>query len=245
MEARSILILEDRTLLAEGLALSLQGFGYRIFGIAEDAASALDMLKTSQPDLALLDIDLGEGDGEMNGIDVGRYIHKNYGFPFIFLTGKDDELTLERSTEVRPVGFLIKPVRDRALRSAIEVAFANSQKADDAPSDPVTTPPADDHLFVRHKGRFEKIPQADILWVEADESYSQIHTEDRTYTVTFKLKVMEERLSHAKLIRVHRSYIVNIDKVTAIEENTLLIGDQAIPVSKSYRHLLRKHFNIL
>ena len=244
MEARTILILEDKVLLAEMLVMALERLGYSVFGTAHTAREALEMLQTGQPDLALLDIDLGEESNEMNGIDVGRHIHKHYDFPFLFLTGKDDELTLERSTEVHPAGFLLKPVSDRALHSAIQVALANVQTA------PAHTPveaadPEKDHLFVRYKGRFEKVPQSDILWVEADESYSKIHTEARTYTVTFKLKVMEERLSHPSLIRVHRSYIVNVDKVNAIAENDLLIGNQSIPVSKSYRHQLRKYFNML
>ena len=238
------MILEDKVLLAEMLVMALERLGYSVFGMAHSAQEALELLESGQPDLALLDIDLGEGSGEMNGIDAGRHIHKHYDFPFLFLTGKDDELTLERSTEVHPAGFLLKPISDRALHSAIQVALANVQTTSANP--PAESPdPAQDHLFVRYKGRFEKVAQSDILWVEADESYSKIHTAERTYTVTFKLKVMEERLSHPSLIRVHRSYIVNVDKVNAIEENDLLIGNQSIPVSKSYRHQLRKYFNLL
>lgn len=239
MSAVSILILEDKALLSQALAISLRRLGYVVFGQASSATQAMELLTQAQPDIALLDIDLGTD--ERNGIDVGRHIKNNYAFPFIFLTGKEDELTLERAKEVNPAAFLLKPASDRTLKSAIDIALANYQP----PISAAPSPTQDDHLFVRHKGRFEKILQTDILWVQADESYSKIYTAAKTYTVTYKLKVMEERLNHPHLVRVHRSYIVNVKQVDAIEENMLLIAKQVIPVSKSYKDELERHFNIL
>lgn len=244
MSGLSVLILEDKVLLAEALAISLKRLGYNVVGKANSAKTALELLSNTSPDLAILDIDLGEE--EMNGIDVARHIKNNYKLPYIFLTGKEDELTLTRATDVNPSAFLLKPASDRTLKSAIQIAVANFQAVSESSNiASQESIPENDHLFVRYKGRFEKILQSDILWIQADSSYSIIHTHSKTYTVTFRLKVMETRLNHPSLIRVHRSSIVNIDKVEGIEENSLLIGKHSIPVSKSYRAELSKYFNIL
>ncbi|MEM7041015.1 MAG: response regulator transcription factor, partial [Bacteroidota bacterium] len=145
--------------------------------------------------------------------------------------------------ELQPGAFLVKPAADRSLKSAIEVAVTNFQFALSAAKQRDVPPP--EHLFIRRKGRFEKVLQTAILWVEADESYSIIHTRDRTFTVTQKLKAMEARLSHPNFVRVHRSYIVNIQHVDALEGNTLIIGKQLIPVSKSYQETLKRYLNLL
>ena len=85
----------------------------------------------------------------------------------------------------------------------------------------------------------------DILWVEAHDIYAMIFTLAGKYLLNSSLKVIEEKFPSSKFIRVHRSYIINLDKVNAIEENDLIINDHPIPVGKTYRDTLMKRLSFL
>ncbi|MEM7041087.1 MAG: response regulator transcription factor, partial [Bacteroidota bacterium] len=234
----SVFVLEDNFLIAEALREMLEELGYAVLTVANSAAEVDEILEAGLPDIALLDIDLGT---DTNGIDVARKLQKLGDFPYIFLTGKDDDLTLERAKAVNPATFLLKPPSARLLKSAIEVALANRDSRTLA--GPPT--PTDDHLFIRSKGRYVKIQPRNIRWIEAAESYSRIRTIDATYTVAFRLRVMETRITHPAIVRVHRSFMVNLDHVDSIEENTLVLGDKLISVSRSYRNVIQEYFNFL
>ncbi|MEM7040493.1 MAG: LytTR family DNA-binding domain-containing protein, partial [Bacteroidota bacterium] len=219
-----------------------------VCAVTHNGGAALEALEREKPDLALLDVDLGEG---MNGIAVGRMIHTSYKIPFIFLTAKADPETLAQAREINPVAYIVKPFTSKDLAAAIEIAMFNYESGksatveQEAPEESAGLVPARNNFFVKHKGRFEKIQQEDILWVEAEDTYARIKLPQKQYLVSYTLKAVEERLTHPELVRVHRSYIVNIRRVDAIEDNTLIVGDKLIPVSKSYRPKVMQRFDFL
>lgn len=249
MSDLAILVVEDKPLTAEDITYTLEQFGYKVAGVAHSGGEALEALVRLKPDLVLLDIDLGEG---MNGIAVAQVIAATYQIPFIFLTARADTPTLEQAKATRPMAYIVKPFTPNDLRAAIEIAMFNVAQGQAAtfkqaePEEKASLVPAGSFsLFVKHKGRFEKLQQEDILLVEAEDTYSRIVVPERNYLVSFTLKAMAERLSHPDLVRVHRSYIVNVKKVEAIEDNTLIIGKKLVPVSKSYREKVMKLFQFL
>ncbi|CAN5832919.1 hypothetical protein BH11BAC7_BH11BAC7_33320 [soil metagenome] len=90
-----------------------------------------------------------------------------------------------------------------------------------------------------------RINISDILWIEADGAYCNIKTIQKSHTLSISLRVFNEKFNHAMLIRVHRSYIVNTDKVIAIRGNMLVIAEapaKEIPISESYRDEVNKRF---
>lgn len=102
-----------------------------------------------------------------------------------------------------------------------------------------------DCIFVKWKNQFRKLRLERILWIEADGNYSVIVTDKRKYAPTVQLRHLNNRLQCPFLVRVHRSYVVNIHHITHFEEHRLFINEQAIPISKSYRAEFFKLFRMI
>jgi PAS domain S-box-containing protein len=119
MNPDKILIVEDEAIVAMDLRLHLQALGYEAVGMAATGEQAVRLAGEHQPDLALMDVSLGEG---MDGIEAARRIQA-LGVPVVFLTAYADEGTLKRAKESGPYGFLVKPFDERALHSTIEMAL--------------------------------------------------------------------------------------------------------------------------
>ena len=122
MAKERIFILEDEALIAEEIASTLEMLGYQVVGRARSADAALDKLKSLEPDLALLDINVK---GIMTGIDVAKIIKDKYKFPYIYLTSYSDSATLEQVKPTMPYGYIVKPFTDKDLKSTIEIALFN------------------------------------------------------------------------------------------------------------------------
>lgn len=121
-----ILIVEDEPLIAEDIRGYLEDSGFEVLGVAHEGEEALEILKSSQPDALLLDINLGDG---MDGITLAGEIRKIYEFPFVFLTSHADKATLERAKQTIPSGYLLKPFEGNSLMTSLEVAIFNFQHA--------------------------------------------------------------------------------------------------------------------
>ena len=119
MKPDKILIVEDEAIVAMDLRLHLQALGYETSAMAATGEQALELALRFRPDLALMDVSLGEG---MDGIEAAGYIQA-LGVPVVFLTAYADESTLDRAKRSDPYGFLVKPFDERALHSTIEMAL--------------------------------------------------------------------------------------------------------------------------
>lgn len=119
-EEIKILVVEDETILALQLKMSLQKFGYAISGIEATAHDAMRHVDTQLPDIVLLDIHLK---GEKSGTDAGRYIWQNYHIPIIYLTSYCDNTTLKTAMDSEPYGYLSKPFRANDLKATLQVAW--------------------------------------------------------------------------------------------------------------------------
>jgi PAS domain S-box-containing protein len=119
MTSEKILIVEDEAIVAMDLRLHLQALGYETSAVASTGDQAIELALQTRPDLALMDVSLGEG---MDGIEAARQIQA-MGIPVVFLTAYADEVTLDRAKQSGPYGFLVKPFDERALHSTIEMAL--------------------------------------------------------------------------------------------------------------------------
>ena len=122
---RGVLVVEDEAIVAEAIREALSTLGYPVTGVVHSGEDAVQHAIEHHPDLVLMDVRLR---GALDGIGAARAIRKQVEAPVVFLTAFSDSDTLRRATETEPFGFLIKPVRDEALRSAIEVALATHRK---------------------------------------------------------------------------------------------------------------------
>jgi PAS domain S-box-containing protein len=124
MPKARILIVEDEGIIAEDIQTSLQELGYEVSGVATSGQEAMRMAAEMRPDLVLMDVVLH---GEMDGIEAANQIHSLLKIPIIYLTAYSDDKVLERAKNTEPFGYLIKPFRDRELRSTIEMALFKNE----------------------------------------------------------------------------------------------------------------------
>ena len=246
-----ILVVEDEFMISEDIAMRLSDFGYIVEGIAPSAKAALEILERRNTDLALVDINI---DGEMDGIQLAEIIGQKYKIPFIYLTSLAGKAIVERAKHTHPSAYLLKPFNDRQVQIAIDMAlvkFSNSESADLNDSTTNLRPEGytvisiDDSLFLRRDLHYDRVRFVDIYYLMSQSNYTVIHAKNGKYTYACVLKNMEEKLPSDKFIRVHRSYLVNIDAVTGFEGGNLFINNIQIPISKGNRDELFKAFKMV
>jgi signal transduction histidine kinase len=124
MSIAAILIVEDENIVALDMKMRLESLGYRVMGVVDSGAAALEFLSASTPDLVLMDIKLK---GNVDGIETARLARERLDVPIIFVTAFTDEQTLDRAKLASPYGYIVKPFHERELRIAIELALYKFQ----------------------------------------------------------------------------------------------------------------------
>ncbi len=124
MEKTKILIVEDNPIVAEDLKTKLIHLGYDITATAYSGEQALESLKYQRPDIALMDIRLGDG---MNGIDTALKLKEIYAVSVIYLTAHADDDTISQAKATEPYGYIVKPFDDTEIKSVIEIAVFRQQ----------------------------------------------------------------------------------------------------------------------
>ncbi|MBI5471960.1 MAG: PAS domain S-box protein [Ignavibacteriae bacterium] len=124
MTSSRILVVEDERIVAKDIQTKLRSFGYTAPAVASSAEEAIKAVERDRPDLVLMDIVLR---GRESGIEAAQQIHKHYDVPIIYLTAYADAHTLERAKETGPVGYILKPFKERDLQIAVEMALYKHQ----------------------------------------------------------------------------------------------------------------------
>ncbi len=230
MSKVKLLIVEDEVIIANDMKLMLEAVGYDVCGLVRSSEKALVLLADKKPDLILVDINLGKG---MEGIELGRAIHEKFQLPFIFCTSYSDSHTVAEAKQVRPNGYLLKPFTKDDLYVAIEIALLNFTNGE--PSMDIIL---QDSIFVKEGKMFTKVPFEEIVYVEQDRNYVEIHTQQRVHPVRSSLKDFIKNLPPRKFFQVHRSFIVNVSCITAINSDIIKLKEKEIPISKTFREEL-------
>ena len=190
----------------------------------------------------------------MNGIETVEKIKEKISVPVIYLTAYADKSTLEKAKITEPYGYIIKPFKDVDLHTTIEMAlykFSQEKKVREERdlfySLIENKEPSSDLLFVKSNNRLVKIKNTDVYYVEALKDYVTLITNDNRYTFHSSMKEILTKLPSDQFIRVHRSYIVRIDKITAIEYPSLELEniDKTIPIGGAYRAELMNALNLI
>lgn len=225
----SILIVEDEPIIADDLAITLEGFGYQIADICASADEALKAMDRNLPDIALLDVKIK---GDKDGIQLGLLIRQQYQVPFVFITSLYDQNTLKRAKNANPAGYLVKPFKESDLKVTVELALSKRQWITETPLDTLSP---DINLFVRKEGSLVPINYAEVSFIEASDNYSQLYIGNEKHVVSHTLKEIEEKLLSKGFCRVHKTYLVNLSKIDRIEQSVLFIGEKMIPIGKVYK----------
>lgn len=204
-----------------------------------NAIQAIKYLNKHEVDLIFLDIHMPD----FTGFD---FIETLKNPPSIVLTTSDKNFAIEAFEYDCIIDYLVKPVTLPRFQKAIQKAenFAKIEK-----EEPTTTSGVEQtstkELYINIDRRLIKIDFEKIYLVEAKGDYILIKTEDKNHTVHSTLKKIEEKLPDHLFLKVHRSYIINIKKIIDIEDNSVLIAREVIPISRSNRPELMKRLNLL
>lgn len=242
MEKVKILVVEDEIIIADSICAILEGLGYEVLEPAISYTEALEVLEEEKPDLALLDIQLA---GRRDGIDLAWKIRDDYDIPFIFLTSNADSLTVERAKKVNPPAYLLKPFHKNDLYTSIEIALYNHSQKQTTSIEPEKNEIEEDiilkdALFIKHKQVFQKVKFKDILFLKSDHVYVKMVAEgDKEYLIRGSISKFLERLP-SYFFKVHRSYVINLNKLDSIGLIKLNVGKHEIPIGKSYKAALMK-----
>ena len=244
-----ILIVEDEPFIAENLQEMLSIFGYEDTEIANSANQAIKAIKTSRPDMVLLDVKIK---GDQDGIELGGIIQTQYQIPFMYITSYSDKETVSRAKHTNPLGFIVKPFTKDDVYAAIEVALYNKNRiassgaGQKAPIGENPTTYSNDSIFIKKKTLLEKVDYEDLLWIEADGNHITIHVKDgRDYTIRKSLKEISDKLPKDRFLRVHKSFIVQVKAVTAIDSSNVHMGDLKIPIGRSYYNAFTATLNTI
>jgi len=201
-----------------------------VLGDFESPLDALKILKEERIDLIFLDIHMPE----FSGFD---FLKSQAFLPQVIIT-TDKSLALD-AFEYNVVDYLIKPVNLPRLMKALDKV--NTQIA--TKTTPVSNVP--DHIYVNIDRRLVKIDFTDLLLVEARGDYIILKTEDKSHIVHSTMKKIEDKLPTKNFLKVHRSFIINIDKIVDIEDNSVLIQREIVPVSRANRKDLTDRLNLI
>jgi two-component system response regulator LytT len=191
-----ILIVEDNVIIADDMQSMLEEIGYEIVDNVIVYEQAVEVLKTQQVDLVLIDIILAS---DKTGIDLGKHIRENYDIPFIFVTSNSDRATVENAKTVKPNGYLVKPFEQQDLYTSIEIALSNfiygkqnvakGISTEDTNEDvPMSNSILKDSIFVKKQHLYYRIQFGDIQFIKADNVYLEVNTIDKKFLVRSPLK---------------------------------------------------------
>lgn len=246
-----ILIVEDNVIIADDMQSMLEEIGYEIVDNVIVYEQAVEVLKSQQVDLVLIDIILAS---DKTGIDLGKHIRENYDIPFIFVTSNSDRATVENAKTVKPNGYLVKPFEQQDLYTSIEIALSNfiygkqsgskANSTDDVNEDvPMSNSILKDSIFVKKQHLYYRIQFGDIQFIKADNVYLEVNTVDKKFLVRSPLKDYLEKLPQNKFYRAHKSYIVNVDHIDAINSKDIMINNTLIPISKDFKEFIISAMN--
>ena len=187
------------------------------------AFEALGFLKSNKIDLIFLDI-------EMDGLNGIEFIQSLSNKPEVIITTAYDKYAL-KGYELQVADYLLKPFRFDRFLNAVEKVHEKLIK---------NQRDEKDYVFVKTEYRLERIAHTDIFYIEGMGDYRNVQTATKKVLTLQTFNEFENELPAAKFCRVHKSFIVSIEKIAIIERNRIKILDKLIPVSESYKESLYK-----
>lgn len=193
-----------------------------------DAIKAHQFLQNNPVDLIFLDVKMPG----LTGIDLVRSLKTP---PLIVLTTAYPDYAMD-GFELDVVDYLLKPVPlARFLRAVDKVIFTFNGKSPVQPAEPRQEPHMDHYLYLRIDRRYVKVNTGDILWIESVRDYLKVITAREVLISKQKISLVEKLLPNGKFMRVHRSFIVPLDKVERLHPHHVIVCGHQLPVGRNYK----------
>lgn len=201
---------------------------FEVAGTCGNAIKALEVLRSTQVDLLFLDIKMPQ----ISGIDFLKTL-KNP--PAVIITTAYREFAIE-GYDLDLIDYLLKPITfDRFFKAIERYLRLNNQ------SSPTLLPPSDQQfIYLKSGGKFHKLNIDEVLYIESLKDYVVAHCIGNNITAKYKISDLEAELQGKGFLRIHRSYLINLKKVTAFTTYDIEIGNTEIPIGASYKEYVFK-----
>ena len=225
MAQYNCIIIEDEPLAMERTKMYVEKVPFlKLQGTFDNALEALAYLNTNAVDILFLDINMDE----LSGVELLE--STNISSQVIITTAYQQYAI--KGFELNVTDYLLKPFTFNRFLQAVNKAQDNLIKA--------VASPAVDFIFVKTENRLEKIMMPDIIYIEGMRDYRRIHTTHKKIMTLQTFSELEQMIPDQLVCRVHKSYMVALHKIDAIERGRILIADQRIPVSATYKEAFFK-----
>jgi len=213
------MIIDDDPFSAKVLEKFVQNTEFlELVAVCNSSLEASKLLRAQPVDLLLLDVEMPE----MSGLDLISTLNKE---AMVIMASASRDYAVE-AFEQNVIDYLVKPVGYPRFLIAAQKAL---EKVKQQNQNNIT-----DFTFVKVEQKLVKIPFGEIFYIEALGDYVHIVANNKKTIVYSTMKSIESKFPANKFIRVHRSFIVNLDKIGSIEDNSIIIGDKYIPIGATY-----------
>lgn len=250
MSKINVLVVEDELIVSKDIQHSLKKLGYNVVGSAATGEEAIALVFSKKPDIILMDIMLK---GDMSGIDTAEIIKEKASIPIIYLTACAEEGTIVKAKFTEPYGYIIKPFKEMDLRISIEMAIYKGNKNKERLKERdllfsiSESKATQDFIFIKANSKLIKLNITEIYFIEALKDYVVINTLDSRYTIHSTMKDIDKKLGSENFIRIHRSFIVRLDKISFIDYPNLHLENdkKTVPIGGSYKEALMNKINLI
>ncbi len=223
-------IIEDLAVAADYLTRCCEKSGIiTVRASFENVPDAIEFLNEHRVGLLFLDV-------EMSGATGFELLDSLNYQPLVILTTSKEEYAYN-AFQYHVSDFLKKPFTYKRFMEALEKVVL--------PAEREVFPQTSDHFFIKTEGKLVRLTYDDVLYIESVGNYARFVTPTHQYLIPSTIKALEEKVDKERFMRVHRSFIVNLQKITDIRENDLYISGTEIPISKSLRSEVLKRIVIL
>ena len=240
---KKIFLIEDEWVHAEDVRIALEELPYEWLGHSGEGMDALEKIRTLQPDIVLIDLNLH---GSFSGTLIAGQVKKEFGLPFIFVTSYLDSDVIRKCMDLGPVAYLHKPVNGGDLKAALIKAEHHTPAAglkDATLADNSQT------LLVRVGKHLKPLRPDEIVAIHTDaKNYVRIFSAQNVqYAVRSSLSALEKWLPAAQFMRVHKEYIINLKCITGVNEGdqTIQLDKLSVPLGRNFRTDFFARYTIL
>lgn len=232
MNIKAILI-EDNVMEAEVLKQYCSNYdNVEVTATFSNGSDAIAFLSQNEVDLLFLDIEMPD----MTGLQL---MDKISCLPQIIITTANKEYAYD-AFEYEVVDFLKKPIGLSRFTKTMEKVIGNHEMRNKVALSSAAT-----ELYVKTDGKYIRVPYNDVLYFENVGDYIKVITNSGMHIIYGALKTLAEKLSYPRFLKVHRSFIVNLDKIVDIEDNSLVIGKKVIPISRAHKPIIMNSINLI
>ena len=241
----TILIVEDEILIADEIHRALVRLGHSPLPPVDNSDDALDALAEHPVELVLMDINIA---GDCDGIATAIQVRRKFAVPVVFVTARSDSSTLKRANVAQPYAFINKPFTDATLQVQLELALLKAYDSppprpfprdSDEPPAPLGAPDSSGKsMFVRQGQKWIRYLYTDILYFESDARYVFLQRGQERILIAEPLRKLEMTLPPI-FMRIHKSYLVNLDHVEVLDDAYVDVAGQQIPVGRAFKAELK------